>query len=73
MSDRDHSHPHAQETGVFVRKQTRCRDCGGTGHYYQPGRPPTQCMTCGGYGNVITLVWRPHSQHYRDWRKGQQP
>jgi DnaJ-class molecular chaperone len=73
MSYSDDSHSHAQETGVFVRKQSKCRDCGGTGHYYQPGRPPTQCITCDGYGHVTTLVWRPHSQHYRERQEGSHP
>jgi hypothetical protein len=73
MSYSDDSHPHAQETGVYVWKETPCRDCCGTGQYYKPWRPPRPCMTCSGFGAILTLVWRPHSQHYQDRRNGHQP
>jgi hypothetical protein len=49
------------ETGVYVWRETPCRDCAGTGQYYQPGRPPRHCITCSGYGAILTLVWRPHT------------
>jgi DnaJ-class molecular chaperone len=73
MSYSDDSHPHTQETGVFVRTRTRCRDCQGTGPHFTPGRPPTQCPTCGGDGVVYALVWRPLSQGYQQRHQHNQP